>query len=182
MAIRSHAVHTYSVARKMLLGHRRPPTDPLLIYATQSDTPRIALIGHDFTLPPEHSCDADNYLTVSVLDDAAANAPATTQPADANVVTAAALAPDATTANPPKDNSAVTSSAACRPGTEPLTSRPRPARRTSSHVSPGHPTRFPPTLIPTHSTSAFTSRVIEMLSAMCNDHSINAKFVRQRSP
>jgi flagellar basal body P-ring protein FlgI len=74
----SPKLNSFSVGRKFIVD--RVVTDgPAVIYATQTGTPRIALIGKKFTLPPGTLyMSADEMLTVSLADnDDPANAPAT---------------------------------------------------------------------------------------------------------
>ncbi|MGN6370678.1 MAG: flagellar basal body P-ring protein FlgI [Phycisphaerae bacterium] len=184
VAIRSRAVRTYTVAKKMLLDIV-PSDGPPLIYATQSDTPRIALIGHDFKLPPGALyVSADNLLTVSVLEDTNPSAATTTPPSDTNVVTASSLGTsNATDLDAPQGNA--------KEGNKPVTlfwRSPSGGRTVTLKTSASLPDIIaraawaPDPLAPDFDPNAeyigaSYQRVVEMLSSMCNDRVINAKFV-----
>jgi hypothetical protein len=188
VAIRSRAVHTYTVAKKMLIDIV-PSDGPPLIYATQADTPRIALIGRGFTLPPGALyVSNDNLLTVSVLD-SATPAASTTQPADANVVTASAVgtsdtaAPNAQMESTKDGNDAVTLFWRSPTGERTVTlktsaSLPDIIARVAWSPDPLAPDFDP------HAEyiGASYQRVVEMLSGMCADQSINAKFMLGKAP
>ena len=189
VSIRSHAIHTYSVAKKMLLDIV-PSDGPPLIYATQSDTPRIALIGHGFTLPPGALfISSDNRLTVSALDESAAGASSTTQPADANVVTASALgAPEAAAVNLPKETPADGKDAVTLFWRSPLGDHPVSLKTSASLPDVIARVAWSPDPLAAdfdpHAVyiGASYQRVVEMLSAMCADKSINADFMLEEAP
>jgi hypothetical protein len=182
VAIRSRAVHTYTISKKMLLDIV-PSDGPPLIYATQSDTPRIALIGRGFTLPPGALfVSSDNLLTVSVLDGASASDAGTTQPA--NVVTASAIgAPDAPAGTPAGESPKVNNNAVTLYWRSPTGDRTVNLKTSAS--LPDVIARVawsPDPLAPDYDPhaeyiGASYQRVVEMLSAMCADQSINARFV-----
>jgi hypothetical protein len=188
VAIRSPAVKTYSIAKKFLMDVV-PSDGPPLIYATQSDAPRIALIGRHFTLPPGALyVSPDNLLTVNVLDDPAPESPASAAPADPNVVTASALgATDAPSADATAAKDAHKKSVTLywRSPTGDKTVN----LKTSSNL-PDVIARVawsPDPLANDYDPSAeyigvSYQRVVEMLSAMCADQSIDAKFVLQKAP
>ncbi len=93
----SRAIRTYQVSKKFFLDIV-PSDGPPLIYATQTGTPRIALIGHNLRLPKDaFYVSPDNLLTINVTDPAAA---ADAVPSDPNVVTASALSASPDTAEP----------------------------------------------------------------------------------
>ena len=189
VSIRSHAVHTYSVARKILLDIV-PSDGPLLIYATQSDTPRIALIGHAFTLPPGALfISSDNLLTVSVLDQSAASAGSTSQPADANVVTASSLgASDPSAITPPKENATDGKNVVTLFWRSPTGERIVNLKTSSSLPDVIARVAWSPDPLAAdfdpHAQyiGASYQRVVEMLSAMCADKSINADFMLEKAP
>jgi hypothetical protein len=74
VALKSPELHSYPVGRKFILDRVVCAGDPV-IYATSSGEPRIALIGPEFELPTGMLyVSNDNYLTVSVEDQATAEA------------------------------------------------------------------------------------------------------------
>ncbi len=184
VAIRSRAVHTYTIARKMLLDIV-PSSGPPLIYATQSDTPRIALIGHGFTLPTGALfVSSDNLLTVSVLDDSSASAGSATQPADANVVTASALvASDTPGADLSKETAKDAKTAVTLYWRSPTGDRTVNLKTSASLPDVIARVAWSPDPLASdfdpHAEyiGASYQRVVEMLAAMCADQSINGKFV-----
>ncbi len=189
VSIRSPAVHTYSISKKMLLDIV-PSDGPPLVYATQSDTPRIALIGHGFTLPPGALfVSSDNLLTVSVLDEAAANAGSSTQPADANVVTASSLgASDASSVNAPKESASKGKNAVTLFWRSPTGNRTVNLKTSASLPDVIARVAWSPDPLAADYDAhaqyigASYQRVVEMLTAMCADKSINADFVLEKAP
>ncbi|HUO06835.1 MAG TPA: flagellar basal body P-ring protein FlgI [Phycisphaerae bacterium] len=185
VAIRSREVRTYTISKKFLLDIV-PCDGPPLIYATQSDTPRIALIGTGFTLPPGALyVSADNLLTVSVLDEPAAQSGGG-NPAS-NVVTASSVGADSSTGE---------TTAASRPNRKAVTLFWRSPMgdktvnlKTSANLADviARVAWAPDPLAVDYDPhaeyiGASYERVTEMLAGMCADQSLSARFVIEKAP
>ncbi len=188
--IGSRAIRTYDVSQKFLLDIV-PSDGPPLIFATQTGTPRIALIGHNLQLPKgAFYVSPDNLLTINVADGEAAMDPQSVSggaPAS-TVLTASAL--------PGGDAAGVTGapdeSSDAKKGPVVMYWRSPIGERTVNMTSPAGLTDvlihlawapnprergFDPS---TKYIGASYQRVVEMLASMCRDQLIEADFVFQK--
>ena len=185
VAIRSREVHTYTISKKFLLDIV-PCDGPPLIYATQADTPRIALIGNGFTLPPSALfVSADNLLTVSVLDGPAAQSGGGNP--DSNVVTASSVGADAPAANatPSKGPNRNAVTLFWRSPMGDKTVNLKTSANLADVIARVAWTPDPLAMdFDPHAEyiGASYERVTEMLAGMCADQSLNAKFVLEKAP
>jgi len=74
LAIRSHAVSTYNVGLKFMMDVI-PADSPPLIYVLEAESPRIAFIGRDITLPPGATFISNDKLLSVIVDDPADGPP-----------------------------------------------------------------------------------------------------------
>jgi hypothetical protein len=173
LAIRSKAVTTYNVGKKFMLDVI-PADSPPLIYVLEADSPRIALIGRDLTLPPGTTVlSRDKLLTVRVDDAPAGSGPPLTP----------VLLPGATATSRPRAKDSVTLY-----WRSPMGEKTQLLRTLSSLPAViARACWVPDPLSKDYDPSAqyigaSYQRITELLAVMCAEKAIDATFVVERTP
>ena len=173
LAIRSHAVSTYDVGHKFMLD-LIPADSPPLIYVLESESPRIALIGKDLTLPAGAVVLSRDKLLTIRADDAIES----TTPALAPV-----LLSGMTAASKPKEKDSVTLYWRSPLGDKTQLLRTLPSLPALVSRACWVPDPLAKDYDPSAEyIGASYQRITELLAVMCAEKTLDATFVVQRTP